>query len=493
MSTVEPAPTDAPAASRASPLRWPVTVAVVAGVLLLCVDVGVSAGVDGLDVGTLLRIALVTGGLLGVLWLARFEYFLLAVLVVRPALDISKTGGGPAVLSSGLAALVVLGVLLWLAAQLRAGTLERVSVLGRLLVLLLAVMTLSALGAQDQVRSVLQVARLAAAVAVFLAVEQVARTAADRRRVLLACYASALVPLVVGLQQLATGTYLKESDGLGRVTGTFLHPNAFGFYLVLLLTMGAAVVRHLDGRARVLVVLVLAVGAVELLLSYSRGSWIAVVVGLLVVGALQSRALLLAVPAGVALVPVVAPSVLVRLSDLSRTESINGTPGNSFLWRVDHWAVVLRGARGHELLGLGPGSSDFLGDEVLPPHNDFVRMYVETGVLGTTVYAACLVAALVVAVRALRALRGLPSGGKGLPDGGLGRGVAVGACACTLAFVVGSVGGNLISEVVVLLYFFAFLGLASGVGARARSGATTDRRRTAAPAPPLPTGTGGAR
>ena len=513
MSTPDPTTTAAPPPAQVSRLWWPLGLVAGAAVLLLCVDVGVSAGVDSLGTATLVRIALVLGGLLAVLWLARFEYFLLAVLVVRPAVDISKSGGGPAVLSSGLAALVVLGVLLWLAAQLRAGTLERVSVLGRLLVVLLVVMTLSALGAQEQVRSVLQVARLAAAVAVFLAVEQMVRTTtAGRRRLLLACYASALVPLLIGLQQLATGTYLKESNGLGRVTGTFLHPNAFGFYLVLLLTMGAAVLRHLDGRARVLVALVLVAGAVELLLSYSRGSWVAVVVGLLVVGALQSRALLLAVPAGVALVPLVAPSVLTRLSDLSRAESINGTPGNSFLWRVDHWAQVLRGARGHAFLGIGPGSSDFLGEEVLPPHNDFVRMYVETGVLGTTVYAACLVAALVMAVRALRSVpaggqhlpaggqhlpaggQHLPAGGQHLPAGGLGHGIAVGACACTLAFVVGSVGGNLISEVVVLLYLFAFLGLASGVGAQAPTArARADRSSHVVPPGPLPVGAGGER
>lgn len=476
MSTTEQASRPSHLAAPPPTSRLRAAAAVVgAVVVLLCVDAGVSAGREGLDVGTLLRIAAVLGGLLAVLWLTRFEYFLLAVLVVRPALDISKVGGGPAVLSSGIAALVVLGALLWLAAQLRAGTLERVSVLGRLLVALLAVMTLSALGSDDQVRSILQVARLAAAVAVFLVIEQMVRTSTDRRRLLLACYASAAVPLVVGLQQLATGSYLKESSGLGRVTGTFLHPNAFGFYLVLLLVMGAAVLRHLDGRARLLVVPVLALGAVELLLSYSRGSWVAVVVGLLVVGVLHVRALLVAVPVGAALVPLVAPSVLTRLADLSQAESINGTPGNSFLWRVDHWAVVLRGARGHELIGLGPGASDFLGDRVLPPHNDFVRMYVETGVLGTTVYVACLVAALVVTVRALRSA----------PVTGLGRGIAVGACACTLAFGVGSIGGNLISEVVVLLYFFAFLGLASGLGVRARE--------LSRPTAPRPSGAGDGR
>ena len=41
--------------------------------------------------------------------------------------------------------------------------------------------------------------------------------------------------------------------------------------------------------------------------------------------------------------------------------------------------------------------------------------------------------------------------------------LAVGALGCMAAFVLGSFGGNLISEVVVLLYFFAFLALASSL------------------------------
>jgi O-antigen ligase len=443
--------------------------------VLLCASAGVSAATNGFDAATVLRIGLVLGGLLVVVWLGRFEFFLLTVLVVRPVLDIAKVGGGPPLLSSGVAALVVFGVLLWLAAQVHAGTLRRVSVLGRLSILLLAVMTVSALFADDQVRSLLQVARLAAAVAVFLAVEQFAVAERNRRRVLVAVYASAIVPLLVGLQQFAFGSYLKESSGLGRVTGTFLHPNAFGFYLVLLLIMGAAVFRYLDGAARLLVGGVIVVGAVELLLTYSRGSWVTVVAGVLVVGALQARKLLLLVPAGLALVVVAAPSVLTRLSDLSQEETINGTPGNSFLWRVNHWGVVLDGARGHEFLGLGPSASDYLGAEVLPPHNDFVRMYVETGVLGTTVYVAVIVAALMAALRAFRTV----------PGGHLDRGVAVGAVGCTVAFVLGSFGGNLISEVVVLLYVFAFFALASSLTAARPA---TPPQRVAAPAEPAVSG-----
>ncbi|SDQ67822.1 O-antigen ligase [Quadrisphaera sp. DSM 44207] len=421
-------------------------------VLLLCVDAGVSAGTDGFGVGTLLRIAVLLGGLLAVVCLSRFEYFVLGVLVVRPALDITKTGGGGSVLASAVAAAIVLGAVLWLAAQVYAGTLRRVSLLSRVLIVLLAVMTLSALLASDPVRSALQVARLAAAVAVLLVVEQLAVDRAARWRVLTACYASAVLPLLVGVQQQLTGSFLKQSSGLGRITGTFVHPNAFGFYLVLLLTMGAAVFRHLDGRTKLLVGAVLVLGTVELVLSYSRGSWISIIVGVLVVGALQARKLLVLLPVALGALVLAVPSVLLRLSDLTQEETVNGTPGNSFMWRITHWQVVLRGARGHELLGLGPGSSDFLGDEVLPPHNDFVRMYVETGVVGTALYLAFILAALATAFGMMRAGH----------RRGLERGIAVGAIACTAAFVVGSIGGNLISEVVVLLYLFAFLGLASG-------------------------------
>src|SRR4051812_26302055 len=162
--------------------------------VVLCVSAGVSAGTQGFEAGTVLRIAGVLGVLLVVMWLRRFEYFLLAVLVLRPVLDIAKVGGGPPVLSAGVAALVVLGVLLWLAAQMYLGTLRQVSTVGQLSILLLAVMTVSSLLADDRVRSLLQVARLSAAVAVFLAVEQLATSHRSRRRGLLARHPAAVGP-----------------------------------------------------------------------------------------------------------------------------------------------------------------------------------------------------------------------------------------------------------------------------------------------------------
>src|SRR3954467_6790802 len=76
--------------------------------VVLCVSAGVSAGTQGFEAGTVLRIAGVLGVLLVVLWLRRFESFLRAGLVLRPVLDIARGGGAPPVLSAGVAALVVL-------------------------------------------------------------------------------------------------------------------------------------------------------------------------------------------------------------------------------------------------------------------------------------------------------------------------------------------------------------------------------------------------
>jgi putative inorganic carbon (HCO3(-)) transporter len=452
--------------------RLAVALGVVA-VLALAVETAVTVGAEGFGTGAVTRLAAVLVLLTAALWLGRFEWFLLVVLATRTVMDVAKASGDSPIMASAVAALLVLGAIFWLGAQSRAGVLAHPSPVTFWGVALLAIMSGSALLADDPVRSLLQVARLAAAVAVLAVVEQMAIRPAARRRLLTAFLLSALVPLAVAFFQQATGNFPKLSNDLGRVTGTFLHPNALGFYLVLVLLLAMSVHRHTQGRLRALATVVVAAGSVGLLLTYSRGSWVAFVVGVVVVGLLQSRKLLLLLPAGLALIPVVAPSVLQRLADLQREETLSGTPGNSFLWRVDHWGELLRHTTGHELLGLGPGEADFLGDEVLPPHNDFVRMFVETGLAGLVAYVALLIAVAVLLRRALRHPRVT----------GLGRGLVVAAAAATAAFVVNSIGGNLISQLAILLYFFTLLGLASAVLQESQSAELKPEPDEAAPEP----------
>ena len=84
-------------------------------------------------------------------------------------------------------------------------------------------------------------------------------------------------------------------------------------------------------------------------------------------------------------------------------------------------------------------------------HNDYVRVLVETGVLGLAAYLVVLVALLAVAVQAFRRARGP-----------LARATAVAALGISVVYVLDSLIANLITQVVLLTYLVAVAALARG-------------------------------
>ena len=103
-------------------------------------------------------------------------------------------------------------------------------------------------------------------------------------------------------------------------------------------------------------------------------------------------------------------------------------------------------------MGIGLKMVSTTVEEQKAPHNDFVRVFVELGILGLAAYCWLLIGIGRIAVRALRAT-----------TDGLSRGVAVGFAGCAASFLVISIVSNLISQVVVVWYFFAFAMAAHGV------------------------------
>src|SRR5207302_1169255 len=76
-----------------------------------------------------------------------------------------------------------------------------------------------------------------------------------------------------------------------RIIGTFNQSNDFGRYLMLMLIMGAALYPHLSKRLRIPLGVAMAGMSVFLFLTYTRSALIAAGLGLLIVGLLQSRRL----------------------------------------------------------------------------------------------------------------------------------------------------------------------------------------------------------
>jgi putative inorganic carbon (HCO3(-)) transporter len=416
---------------------------------------------------------------LGYLSLHRFEWLIWVVLLTRPILDLTKAepGAGAETQSSGQlatlmgVALIVAGPV-WLAGISRQGRRLPLGAISRALLLLTATSLVSVLMSANPAVSAVQVARTTGAVMVFVVLEQLLRTRRDARRALLICALSTVFPLIVGLVQLATGTGFDGGDGLNRITGSFLHPNTFGFFLVMVLLMGYPMRRYVSGGQRWLLDTLLVLCLVELVFTYSRGSWIVLVAGLLVVGVIADRRLLL----GVLLVlPVIAvgallfvPSAVERLTDLSTPDTLGGRAGNSATWRLAHLEELL--SDGVTFFGIGPKMSEQLTAGGKAPHNDAARMLVENGVVGLVLYLTFLVGLVLLARRALRRLRS-----------GFDRALAVGFTATVTAFLLDSMGANLITQFVLLIYLLTLAAIVQTWVVTAPQTSTDSRARPAVP------------
>lgn len=392
-----------------------------------------------------------------VLAIARFEVFVLAALVVRAALDSSKSGG-PLEPTTALGAAFLVFVV-------ASEVLERMSGAGarpirapfRLpLQVFLAAAVISAFGAQDVGASLTETLRLAGVVAMVIALERTLGAPGAVRRVLIATFASALVPLLVGLQQLVSGSGRLIGD-FSRLTGTFLHPNPFAIYLAMLVVMAVGLLPHVRGQVRIALAVGATVATGLLLLTYTRGSWMALVVGLLVVGAIQSRALLVGVIVGCLAVVLMVPTVSDRFADLETTSRYSGAPANSLVWRVDYWREVVDLADESPVTGIGLTGIAQSTAAAKNAHNDLIRVYVETGLLGLLSYLALAWSLLRTARHALRATAARPSTWR--------RGAAVGFAGVLAVLGVVSVSSNVITQVVLLWYAVAIAMVAVALAA----------------------------
>jgi O-antigen ligase len=454
------------------------------GIAVLGVGVAVTAGLESVtepsgNLALMLAAGVVGLGLL-VLASVRFEVFILVILAIRASADWTRTPSEvgqptrPGAMTMALAVLFLAAAMTWLSVQLRSKRLVRPAPLLVTWSAFLLVGIVSALAADRPVESLAEAGRVATVVVMLVVLHQMLGDGVPVRRVLTACYLSALVPLAVAAQQALSGGGFAPEDP-ERVRGTFAHSNALGFYLVILIVMGTALAPHLTRVVRPLLVPLLWACALVLVVTFSRGGWAALIAGLVVVAILQARRLVLPILGLAVVVAVAVPAVSARLADLEEGPSVPGIPSSSLDWRFEYWGTVIALANDSPLIGIGPKMTQYVTDEAKVPHNDYLRAYVETGVLGLTAYAAVVAALVHTARSALR--RGAR---------GLDRGIAVGFAGCVASFVLFSVAENLMSQVVVLWYFVAFAAAAIAVSRSTPSRPDVSRHSIRAPGIPDP-------
>jgi O-antigen ligase len=190
------------------------------------------------------------------------------------------------------------------------------------------------------------------------------------------------------------------SNGESRIRGTLGHPNGFATYLLLfmgltywrsrqsihklpwLILLGAITVFFVSTKALfslmmlVVCVLVLIAPRINLLKVMGGLLFAAVVIGLFASTTFGQERL-----ASLTGTPLLNPDM-----DISRAILLSQTDNNSFNWRLLQWSYLLQQWQQYTLLGYGLGLTTFVSTNALLPHNDYVRALVEGGIFGLAAF-----------------------------------------------------------------------------------------------------------
>ncbi len=290
----------------------------------------------------------------------------------------------------------------------------------------------------------------------------------DVQRVVDVIIASFVVPASVGLYQLVSGSgIVGPGFPIPRVLATFVHPNPFGFYLVLMISLFVCQIPVRTGGRKVFVLACLAVATVLLAATFTRVAWAGALIVLLIVGALRSRIVLLSLPIIAILAIGLFPAIGLRLQDplggSLADRMYNLWPATLREWQVATVDTSSFAMAINRLVGLGPGAGQILigrgYGSVTPPHNDYLRVLVEYGAFGLVLFLTLVVVLGVFAFRTWRAAARVN------PQGAA---VALTFLTLTVAFPLMSLSDNVFGYTANQLYFWSLAGLTLSVNRMTR-------------------------
>jgi putative inorganic carbon (HCO3(-)) transporter len=394
-----------------------------------------------------------------VLALTHFELLTYWMIAARTAIDLTHPGADDQALrfSVWITGAYTAVSVLWLV--VRRSERLRISPLCIGVVGVASAAILSGLLSDERAKALIGASRWVFLTVLVLVLDNLIKDQQAVRRLLLAVGASTVVPVLIGMWQL-----IAERDrlveGIFRIEGSFAHPNTYGFYLVIVGLTLVALIRSLPGgyrpTSRVLLILII----ISLVYTFSRTSYAAFAVGVVVIAMVGRRWLLLGLTVLTISVAPLIPTIGERLADLGEGTTLRGTPGNSFTWRVDYWQTVIDAGEGRRVTGVGLGVVSEITESGREPHNDFIRSFVELGAIGLTAYIGFL---LLMGWQARKALAETRSALATTPPN-FPRCLAEGFAGIFAAYMIESITGNPMTQLILLWYVVAIAVAARSVG-----------------------------
>jgi len=226
------------------------------------------------------------------------------------------------------------------------------------------------------------------------------RTPEDGKRSINAVLASTLLVIPVCIYQLISGNGLFEAEDYARLTGPYAFiqsPPVFSLYLLVMLFLAYSLfsdsAHHIKKRSAGWILI--AILTVFLLLTETRAAWATLGLGCVAISSFRKRlkraALLTLIPV---LLILVVPTFQTRISEVGSEYfdiSYRSVMAGSLGLRVATYTLMAPGITESPIWGHGFGSFAALFEDLydvpkLAPHNDFLYLAFESGLVGLALY-----------------------------------------------------------------------------------------------------------
>lgn len=233
----------------------------------------------------------------------------------------------------------------------------------------------------------------------------------DIKKIITTVILSSIIPVIYALFEWSFGLGIYTNPGFdNRIAGTFGHPNVFGYFLLIIISLIMYVLLEykLNKIDQYLITIYNFILSVLLILTYTRGAWIGLFILLLGVGFVKMPKM--SVFLGIILVPIISlilfiydwlqKTTLIGYPAIKKIPIINritglfdGDPSDSILWRRQMWDDMINKGLDSPIIGYGTGSATTITEQVrglklgaLEIHNDYIKVFIESGLIGLLIY-----------------------------------------------------------------------------------------------------------
>jgi O-antigen ligase len=247
-------------------------------------------------------------------------------------------------------------------------------------------------------------------------------------------------------------------DNLNRISSSFVHPNDFGVYLLVILSVcvGILVFGKTTLKGKIGIGSAGTLAAVCLYMTKSRGSWLSFIIAFLILGAMKTKRVLAIFVAVLLVVFTMLPyTAQERVFSIAKVET-----GGTTWERLMLWKGTINMIKEHPVLGFGvntysrnfPKYKPAEYPDVRYTHNSYLHMASEIGIPGALLFLIFLITVLIFCFVAIN------QQGPGNLNA-----LAIGLFAGAAGFAVNSMVDTHLYSVNLSVFFYLLLGYCSAL------------------------------